>query len=90
MSSVSFTFHYRFLLADRSVFGLPVAMTLLVSFVSPVLLLGFPAEVYVHGGVFLNSVFGNLILYPTMAFIFVPVYYDCKLTSAYEVSIFSR
>ncbi|XP_072031595.1 sodium-dependent multivitamin transporter-like [Amphiura filiformis] len=74
----------RYLLADRGVFTLPVAMTLLVSFVSPVLLLGVPAEVYVHGGVIINSIFGNFILYPIMAFIFVPVYYDCKLTSAYE------
>ncbi|KAJ8044461.1 Sodium-dependent multivitamin transporter [Holothuria leucospilota] len=74
----------QFLLADRSVLSLPVAMTLLVSFVSPITLLGTPAEIYHYGGQFMIFVFSALLLYPMMTLIFVPVFYGLKITTAYE------
>lgn len=74
----------QFLLADRSVLSLPVAMTLLVSFVSPITLLGTPAEIYNYGGQFMIFVFSALLLYPMMTIIFVPVFYGLQITTAYE------
>ncbi|XP_072017033.1 sodium-coupled monocarboxylate transporter 1-like [Amphiura filiformis] len=73
-----------FLLADRSVFSLPVAMTLLASFISPITLLGIPAEIYTYGGLYLDFLFSQCLLYPSIVFIFVPVFYGLKITSAYE------
>ena len=75
-----------FLLADRGVFSIPVAMTLLASFISPITLLGIPAEIYVYGGLYLDFLFSQFLLYPSIVIIFVPVFYGLKLTSAYEVS----
>ncbi len=77
----------RYLLADRSVFSIPVAMTLLASFLSPITLLGDPAETYVNGGLYLAVIFSNFLLYPTIALFFVPVFYNLEITSVYEVSM---
>ena len=80
-------FHHRYLLADRNVFSIPVAMTLLASFLSPITLLGDPAETYVNGGLYLAILFSNLLLFPTIALVFVPVFYPLGITSVYEVRI---
>ena len=77
----------RYLLADRSVFSIPVAMTLLASFVSPITLLGDPAETYVNGGLYFAVLFSNFLLYPTIALVFVPVFYKLEITSVYEVGL---
>ncbi|XP_033123444.1 sodium-dependent multivitamin transporter-like [Anneissia japonica] len=74
----------QFLVADRSMFSLPIAMTLLASFISPVTLLGTPAEIYVNGGQYMMFVCCHLLLYPSIAFIFIPVFHGLSITSAYQ------
>ncbi|XP_072031409.1 sodium-coupled monocarboxylate transporter 1-like [Amphiura filiformis] len=74
----------QYLLAERKMNFLPIAMTLLVSFLSPVTLLGLPAEVYKNGAYPLNFVFAKIPIFVTMAFIFIPVYYGLGITSVYE------
>ncbi|XP_071962458.1 sodium-dependent multivitamin transporter-like [Antedon mediterranea] len=74
----------QFLVADRSMFSLPIAMTLLASFISPVTLLGTPAEIYTNGGQYMMFVCCHILLYPTIAFIFIPVFHGLKITSAYQ------
>ncbi|XP_070579225.1 sodium-dependent multivitamin transporter-like [Ptychodera flava] len=74
----------RYLLADKKMHFLPVAMSLLVSMTSPLGLLGTPSEVYVHGIAHITALLGLLWCLPLGAFIFVPVFHDINITSAYE------
>ncbi|XP_066561243.1 solute carrier family 5 member 6a [Amia ocellicauda] len=74
----------EFLLADRSMSCLPVALSLLATFQSAVAILGVPAEIY-SGGTqywFLGTSYVLGLLIP--AHIFIPVFYRLRLTSAYQ------
>ncbi|XP_071963065.1 putative sodium-dependent multivitamin transporter [Antedon mediterranea] len=74
----------EFLVADRSMFSLPIAMTLLASFISPITILGKPAEIYTYGGQYFVFIICHLLLFPAIAFIFIPVFHGLRITSAYE------
>ncbi|XP_077989298.1 sodium-coupled monocarboxylate transporter 1-like [Glandiceps talaboti] len=74
----------QFLVTARSSTALPVAMSLLVSFMSPITLLGYPAEVYEYGLGYGAYFFAFFWIYPVCAFLFVPVFYGLPLTSAYQ------
>ncbi|XP_070578595.1 sodium-coupled monocarboxylate transporter 1-like [Ptychodera flava] len=74
----------RYLLADRKMHFLPVAMSILVSFTSPLALMGTPAEVFVYGAGVSSQLIASLWFLPLLAFIFVPVFHDLALASAYE------
>ncbi len=63
----------------------PVAMALVASFMSTISILGYPAEIYTFGTMFCWFGLTYFIVFPTAAFLFVPVFYELKLTSAYEV-----
>ena len=75
----------EFLMGNRKMKWLPVAISLLVSYHSAIAQLGFPAEVYLYGiqyfvlfiGIFLGAII-------TM-FTFVPLLFKLKITSCYEV-----
>uniref|UniRef100_A0A8C8SIA6 Sodium-dependent multivitamin transporter n=1 Tax=Pelusios castaneus TaxID=367368 RepID=A0A8C8SIA6_9SAUR len=74
----------EFLLANRSMSFLPVALSLLATFQSAVAILGVPAEIYRFGTQywFLGCCYFLGLLIP--AHIFIPVFYRLHLTSAYE------
>ncbi|XP_074847668.1 sodium-dependent multivitamin transporter isoform X3 [Carettochelys insculpta] len=74
----------EFLLANRSMSFLPVALSLLATFQSAVAILGAPAEVYRFGTEywFLGCSYFLGLLIP--AHVFIPVFYRLHLTSAYE------
>ncbi|XP_006625827.2 solute carrier family 5 member 6a isoform X1 [Lepisosteus oculatus] len=74
----------EFLLADRSMSCLPVALSLLATFQSAVAILGVPAEIYTSGTQywFLGTSYVLGLLIP--AHIFIPMFYRLRLTSAYE------
>ena len=76
----------EFLMADRSMTVLPVALSLLASFMSAITLLGTPAEVYVFGTQYWMIWIGYIIMIPSAAHIFLPVFYRLKITSVFEVS----
>ena len=46
---------------------------------------GVPAETYLYGTQFIMISLAYLTLMPTIAFVFVPVFYNLELTSMYEV-----
>ena len=46
---------------------------------------GAPAETYLYGTQFMMISIAYLTLMPTIAFVFVPVFYNLSLTSMYEV-----
>lgn len=76
----------EYLMAGRSMSSLPVAVSVLASFVSSIAILGNPAEVYTYGFQYWIQCFTNFISVPIMALVFLPVYYNLQLTSSYEVS----
>lgn len=76
----------EFLLANRNMGFLPVALSLLATFQSAVAILGVPAEIYRFGTEywFLGCSYFLGLLIP--AHVFIPVFYRLRITSTYEVS----
>lgn len=75
----------EYLMGGRKLKLVPVSLSILVTFVSAIGIMGNPAEVYLYGtqitfqtiAMMLGQIFG--------AKIFVPLYYPLKLTSSFEV-----
>ena len=65
--------------------AIPVALSMLASHLSAILILGNAAEVYKNGFEFWLFSFGFIIATLFVSFTMLPVLYDLKLTSAYEV-----
>ncbi|XP_068259607.1 sodium-dependent multivitamin transporter [Nyctibius grandis] len=74
----------EFLLANRNMGFLPVALSLLATFQSAVAILGVPAEIYRFGTEywFLGCSYLLGLLIP--AHVFIPVFYRLRITSSYE------
>ncbi|XP_027525280.1 sodium-dependent multivitamin transporter [Corapipo altera] len=74
----------EFLLANRDMSCLPVALSLLATFQSAVAILGVPAEIYRFGTEywFLGCSYFLGLLIP--AHVFIPVFYRLRITSTYE------
>ncbi|XP_022090137.1 sodium-coupled monocarboxylate transporter 1-like [Acanthaster planci] len=74
----------EFLLADRSMNPIPVAMSMVASFISAITFLGTPAEVYINGSMF--WVFS--LCFPMVALVvsrlFIPVFFRLNVTSVNE------
>ena len=76
------------LLGSRSMSVLPVTLSLTASFMSAITLLGTPAEIYTFNTMYLWIVFGFVFSIPIAAHVYVPVFYNLKITSIFEVSLF--
>ena len=76
----------EFLLADRNMGALPVSLSLLASFMSAITVLGTPAEMYTFGVHYVMVWMAYCIMIPLAAYVFLPVFYNLKLTSVFEVS----
>ncbi|XP_014475727.1 PREDICTED: sodium-coupled monocarboxylate transporter 2 [Dinoponera quadriceps] len=46
--------------------------------------LGYPSELYYRGSAMWETLYGMLLAYPIVCFIFVPVYYSLGVTSVYQ------
>ncbi|XP_069946548.1 sodium-dependent multivitamin transporter-like [Cherax quadricarinatus] len=73
----------EFLLGSRSFSCFPVSMSLLASSVSAILVLGGASEAYYHGVQWWVICTGHVAL-PLSAVVFMPFFYELKLTSVYE------
>ncbi|XP_060555216.1 sodium-coupled monocarboxylate transporter 1-like [Ruditapes philippinarum] len=73
-----------FLLGGRKMGILPVSLSLMATLLSAVMVLGVPAEVYYNGAIYWLILFSNLLVYPVAAHMFLPVYHNLGITSAYE------
>lgn len=76
----------EFLFGGRSLSVFPVAMSILSSFISAIYLLGTPSEIYQYGTQFTILMLGMCATLPTTAYLYLPVYYNLGIKSAYEVS----
>ena len=75
----------EFLLGGRKMSIFPVTLSLIASFLSAVLVLGVPTEVYYNGTMYWLISCSNLLTYPVTAHAFVPVFHNLNLSNAYEV-----
>ncbi|XP_046559505.1 uncharacterized protein LOC124268556 [Haliotis rubra] len=74
----------EFLVGGRAMKFLPVAVSLMVSFESSIMMLGTPAEVYVYGAQVWISLFGFLSSFLICRVLMIPLIHPLKITSAYE------
>ncbi|ESO05335.1 hypothetical protein HELRODRAFT_77866 [Helobdella robusta] len=74
----------EFHMAGKSMGILPVALSLLASFMSAITLLGTPSEIVVFGTQYMMLAFAYCLVIPIAAHVFVPVFYKLNLTSVYE------
>lgn len=68
-------------------FVFQVTMSIFMSFISAILILGNTAEMYMYGIQYYVSLLGSLLCYLYTAAIIVPVFYSLKLTSIFVASI---
>lgn len=76
----------EFLFANRGMMAVPVALSLLASFMSAITILGVPSEIYIYGTQYWLIIASYVILFPSVALIFVPVFRAVDISSSYEVS----
>ncbi|KAK7477609.1 hypothetical protein BaRGS_00031157 [Batillaria attramentaria] len=74
----------EYLVGSRAMKFLPVAISLLVSNESSVMMLGLPAEAYVYGIQWIFSAVGTCVCQLLSVFIIVPLMHPLKITSIYE------
>nr|CAD7255942.1 unnamed protein product [Timema shepardi] len=84
-----------FLLGGSSMGTFPMAMSLAArclcmfccSFITAIELLGNPVEMYNHGTQFWMTCVAFFLVAPITSYLYLPVYHDLQLTSAYELKI---
>ncbi|PVD18323.1 hypothetical protein C0Q70_20872 [Pomacea canaliculata] len=74
----------EYLVGGRTMQFIPVAISLMVSFESSIMMLGLPAEMYVYGVQWWISCVGFMISQILSVIIMVPLLHPLKITSAYE------
>ncbi|CAG7829113.1 unnamed protein product [Allacma fusca] len=72
------------LVGGRNMAIFPSTMSLLATYMSAILVLGFAGEIYAHGSIIAEMIFGALFYIPLGGLIFLPTLYNLKLTSVYE------
>ena len=98
LSSLAIGFYYsmsggkqkttsEYLLADRKLKTIPASLSILVSGISAILVLGEPAEMYTHGSQLLLKTLGYSLIALISGFVFVPIFYPLKLKSSFEVKL---
>ena len=75
-----------FLLADRNMHVLPVALSLLLSYFSAIAFLGNPVEVYYYGGLYFFTGVGYMLGILPIYFYFAAKFHSLNITSCFEVS----
>ena len=73
----------EFLFANRGMMAIPVALSLIASFMSAITILGVPAEIYIYSTQY-------WLLFPSVALFFVPVFRAEYISSSYKVSDHKR
>ena len=76
----------EFLLGGKNMSVFPVAMSLMVTFMSALTLLGNPAEIYNYNTMFWWLIVAFLFAIIGAAYLFIPFFYNLHITSTFEVS----
>lgn len=75
----------KYLVGNRTMRVAPVALSLVVTYMSSVFLLGNPAEAFIYGFPGIAGFFTVLVANSLSAWITVPLFHPLKITSSYEV-----
>ena len=78
----------EFLLGGKNMSVFPVAMSLMVTFMSALTLLGNPAEIYNYNTMFWWLIVSFLFAITGAAYLFIPFFYQLQVISTFEVSRF--
>ncbi|KAH8294948.1 hypothetical protein KR018_004575 [Drosophila ironensis] len=73
-----------YMLGGRKMLVIPIAFSLVASFISGITLLGLPTEVYSYGVQYLYVACGVLGMGVVMGVFYLPVFHDLNITSTYE------
>ncbi|XP_060086170.1 sodium-dependent multivitamin transporter-like [Ylistrum balloti] len=74
----------EYLVGNRRLKMLPVAISFVVSFESSILVLGYPAEIYIYGDQLLWTSVAFMFTTLTAIRVVVPLFHPLKLTSVFE------
>ncbi|XP_070178289.1 sodium-coupled monocarboxylate transporter 1-like isoform X2 [Littorina saxatilis] len=74
----------EFLMANHSMSVVPVAISILLSFLSAISVLGTPAEMYFNGTQYFMHSFGMMLACVITSQVIVPLIYPLNLTSGFE------
>ena len=77
----------EYLLGNRQLSFLPVSISILVSFLSAITLLGLPAEIYTYGTQFYLTIIGYIIICSVVSTVFIPMFRRINITCVNEVRI---
>ena len=77
----------EYLMGNRSLGVIPVALSMFMSYISAILVLGNTAEMYQHGTQQFLASIGSSFAYASTALLLVPLFYPLNITSSFEVSI---
>ena len=75
----------EYLLGDRRMKSWPIAISILVSFLSAISLLGFPGEIYTYGTQFYVVILSYVLICATTSTVYIPMFRRIKITSVNEV-----
>ncbi|XP_075144984.1 solute carrier family 5 member brother of rumpel [Haematobia irritans] len=73
-----------YLMGGRNMLVLPIALSLVASFISGITLLGLPTEIYSYGIQYLYVSLGVISMGFIMAIYYLPVFHELNITSTYE------
>ena len=79
----------EYLLGDRQMKKWPVAISLLVSFLSAITILGLPGEIYTYGTQFYVVILSYVLVCAAVSTVYIPMFRRIKITSVNEVSYIS-
>ncbi|XP_058797242.1 sodium-coupled monocarboxylate transporter 2-like isoform X3 [Phymastichus coffea] len=74
----------EYLFGGKSMAYLPVAVSIIASYLSGITFIGYPTEVYYHGAMMIISMGTAVITMLTTVHIFLPVFYNLQIVSSYE------
>uniref|UniRef100_A0A224XMB8 Putative sodium-coupled monocarboxylate transporter 1-like isoform x1 n=1 Tax=Panstrongylus lignarius TaxID=156445 RepID=A0A224XMB8_9HEMI len=75
---------FGYLLGGRNMTTLPIAVSLVSSYISAITLLGVPTEIYTYGTQFFLANITNILVGIVTGVIYLPVFYKLQLVSLYE------
>ncbi|XP_046396026.1 sodium-coupled monocarboxylate transporter 1-like [Ischnura elegans] len=74
----------EYLMGGKTMGVFPISMSLIASYISGVSSLGVPAEVYTYGTQYGLVLAAEVCVCISVAYVFMPVFYNLQLTSAYK------
>lgn len=71
--------------ADSSMGVIPLSIAMMASHISAISMLGMSGESYIRGMILVLFYCGGIFTVPIIAFFYLPVFFEVKVVSIYEV-----